>query len=190
MTVSQRLLRISLLLIFPLAALSAPAMADSLTISYTSSQNQTALVGATGFTVVTFFGSITNNTGASIAFNTVGSGPVTPDPYVAGFVGAFPFTFPPFTLGPGANTGNVALATVTLNPFDPSLTYPSTRLIKVEAVIPSGVLGGTILGENDAMIQVVSSVPEPPTVLLFASSLLGLVILSRKSRIARPGNLA
>jgi hypothetical protein len=189
MILSQRLLPISLLLIF-LAALSAPAMADSLTISYDGSQNQTALVGTAGFTIVTFFGSITNNSIAPITFDTVGSGPVTPDPYVAGFVGAFPFTFPPFTLGPGANTGNVALATVTLNPFDPSLTYPSTRLIKVEAVIPSGVLAGTILGENDAMIQVVSSVPEPPTVLLFASSLLGLVILSRKSRIARPGNLA
>jgi hypothetical protein len=187
MILSQRLLPISLLLIF-LAALSAPAMADSLTISYDGSQNQTALVGTAGFTIVTFFGSITNNSIAPITFDTVGSGPVTPDPYVAGFVGVFPF--PGTTLLPGASTGEITLATVTLNPFDPSLTYPSTRLIKVEAVIPSGVLGGTILGENDAMIQVVRSVPEPPTVLLFASSLLGLVILLRKSRIAAPGNSA
>src|SRR5258708_23907655 len=187
MTVSQRLLRISLLLIFPLAALSAPAKADSLTISYNGSQNQTALVGA-GFTVVTFTGSITNNSNAAITFDTVGSGPVTPDPYVAGFVGAVPF--PPITLNPGASLTNIALATVTLNPFDPSLTYPSTRRIIVEAVIPSGVGVVTIITENDAMIQVVSSVPEPPTVLLFASSLLGLVILSGKLRIARPGNSA
>lgn len=188
MTVSQRLLRISFLLVFPLIALSLPAKADSLTISYSSSQDQTALVGGAGFTIVTFFGSIKNNTNASITFDTVGSGPVTPDPYVAGFVGAFPF--PGITLLPGASTGIIDLAKVTLNPFDPSLTYPSTRLIKVEAVIPSGVLAGTILGENDAMIQVVSSVPEPPTVLLFACSLLGLVILSRKSRIATPENSA
>jgi len=84
MTLSRRLLRISLLLVLPLAALSAPAMADSITIAYTSSQNQnqTALVGGTGFTIVTFFGSITNNSIAPITFDTVGSGPVTPDPYV------------------------------------------------------------------------------------------------------------
>jgi hypothetical protein len=181
MTVSQRLLRISLLLIFPLAALSAPAKADSLTISYNGSQTQTALVGA-GFTFVTFTGSITNNSIAPITFDTVGSGPVTPDPYVAGFVGAVPF--PPITLPAGASLTNIALATVNLNPFDPSLTYPSTRRIIVEAVTPTG----NIITRNDAMIQVVSSVPEPATVLLFATSLLGLVVLLRKSRIALPGN--
>lgn len=187
MRVFRRLLRVSLLLIFPLAALSAPAKADSLTISYSSSRDQTALVGGAGLTIVTFLGSIRNNTSLPIAFDTVGSGPVTPDPYVAKFVGAV--AYPGTTLSAG-ETRNFALATVTLNPFDHSLTYPSTRRIKVEAVIPSGVLAGTILGENDAMIQVVSSVPEPPTVLLFAISLLGLVILLRKSRIATPENSA
>lgn len=187
MKVFRRLVQISLLLIFPLAALSAPAKADSLTISYNVSQNQTALVGA-GFTVVTFTGSITNNSNAPITFDTVGSGPVTPDPYVAGFVGAFPF--PGITLNAGASTGIISLAVVTLNPFDPSLTYPSTRRIIVEAVVPGGLGGGNIIAENDAMIQVVSSIPEPPAALLIASSLLGLVVLLRKSRIATPGNSA
>lgn len=120
MKVSRRLLRISLLLIFPLAALSVPTKADSITITYSGSQNQTALVGATGFTIVTFLGSITNNTSFPIAFDTVGSGPVTPDPYVAGFVGAVPF--PGTTLLPFETKNFITplnpLATVTLNPFD------------------------------------------------------------------------
>ncbi len=183
MKVSRRLLQIPLLLTFPLAALSAPAKADSLTITYNVSQNQTALVG-TGFTVVTFTGSITNNSNAPVTFDTVGSGPVTPDPYVAGFVGSFPF--PGITLNPSASIGFTA--TVTLNPFDPSLTYPSTQRIVIEAVIPSGLGAGNIITENDATIHVVSSVPEPPTVLLIASSLFGLVILSWMSRIATPEN--
>jgi hypothetical protein len=183
MKASRQLLQISLLLIFSLTVLPVPAKADTLTITYNVSPNQTALVGA-GFTVVTFTGSITNTSNAPITFDTVGSGPVTPDPYAAGFVG--PFAFPGITLNPGASVGFTA--TVTLNPFDPSLTYPATLRIIIEAAVPSGSGAGTIITENDATIQVVTSVPEPPTVLLIASPLLGLVILARKS--AAPGNSA
>ncbi len=185
MKASRQLLRLSSLLIFSLGVLPVRAKADSLLITYNVSQNQTALVGA-GFTVVTFTGTITNTSNAPIIFDTVGSGPVTPDPYVAGFVG--PFAFPGITLNPGASIGFTA--TVTLNPFDPSLTYPATLPIIIEAVVPSGPGAGNIITENDATIQVVRSVPEPPTVLLIASPLLGLVFLLRKSKIATPGNSA
>jgi hypothetical protein len=182
MKVSGRLLQISLLLIFPLAALSAPAKADSLTISYNVSQNQTALVGA-GFTVVTFTGSITNNSNAPIAFQTLGFA-VPSEHYVASVAGGI--AFPGITLNPGESTGIIDLSIVTLNPFDPSLPYPGLEQIVFRAIDHTG---GTI-AENDAMITVVRSIPEPPAVLLLASSLLGLVVLLRKSRIAMPGNSA
>ncbi len=60
------------------------ARADSLSIVYSVSQNQTVDVQDGAFTVVTFTGSVTNNTGAPITFQLTG-GPEPFEPYVASF---------------------------------------------------------------------------------------------------------
>lgn len=60
------------------------AAADSLSIVYNVNQSQTAAVGLTTFAVVTFSGSVINNTDAPIAFQLAG-GPVPFEPFVASF---------------------------------------------------------------------------------------------------------
>jgi hypothetical protein len=101
-------------------AFAQPAQADSLTIAYTVSQNQTAVV-APGFTVVDFTGSVTNNSSSPITFQ-LAAVLHNFEPYVALFGDGIPF--PGITLAPGASTGIIDLAMVTLQPFDPTLTYP------------------------------------------------------------------
>lgn len=54
------IVRCSLGLLVLLAAFAQSTKADSLTITFSVSQNQTAVVGA-GFTAVDFTGSVTNN---------------------------------------------------------------------------------------------------------------------------------
>jgi hypothetical protein len=103
------------------AAFAQSTKADSLTIAYTVKQNQTAVVGA-GFTVVDFTGSVTNNSDAAITFQLTGV-LHNFEPYVASFVDGIPF--PGITLGPGASSGVIDLAIVTLQPFDPSLPCPA-----------------------------------------------------------------
>src|SRR5712675_106812 len=105
--------RCSLALLFLAAVLAQSARVDSLTVTYAEKQNQTAVV-APGFTVVHFTGSVTNNSDAAITFQLAGV-LHTFEPYVASFVDGIPF--PGITLGPGASTGVIDLAIVTLQPF-------------------------------------------------------------------------
>ena len=142
-----------LILLAGLVLVASNVSADTLTISYLD-PDQTATIGASGFATVTFFGSITNNSGSSVTFEMLG-GPQPPSPYVAGFVTGVPF--PGMTLAPGASTGVFALATVTINPFDPSLPYPGL----VNIVLPALDATGNTLGESPLSIEVVHSVAEP-----------------------------
>jgi len=135
------------------------ARADSLSIVYTSSQNQTGVVGS-GFVQVVFTGFVTNNTSSSITFQLTG-GPEPFEPYVASFIDGIPF--PGITLAAGQSTGVIDLAIVNLNPFDPSLPYPGTINLVLDAIpvnAATGQTGGT-LTENDATVGVVHAVPEP-----------------------------
>src|SRR5262245_30073101 len=163
------------LLIGTLGLLVSTAGADSLTITYVH-PDQTAAIGATGFITVTFFGSITNNTNSPLAFELLG-GPQPPSPYVAGFISGVPF--PGMTLAPGASTGIFALAAVNLNPFDPSLPYPGF----VNIVLPAVDSVGNTLGESNAAIEVLHSVPEPSvlSLVLFAAAGAWLIRRSRQS---------
>jgi hypothetical protein len=147
------------------------AAADPLTISYLN-PNQTATIGATGFVTVTFFGTVTNTSNSAVAFELSG-GPQPFEPYVAGFISGVPF--PGETLAPGASTGVFALATVTLNPFDPSLAYPGL----VNIVLPAVGATGNTLGASTASIEVLHAVPEPTELrLLFWASGLPLIFFS------------
>jgi len=147
------------------------ARADSLSIVYSVSQNQTVDVQDGAFTVVTFTGSVVNNTGAAITFQLTG-GPEPFEPYVASFQNGI--GFPGITLGAGQSTGNIDLAIVTLQFFDPSLTYPGTVNIVLEAVSPGT---GNAFTENDVSIQVLAPgtvIPEPSVVMMiFAGALAG-----------------
>ncbi len=109
------------------------------------------------------------------------------EPYVASFVDGIPF--PGITLGPGASTGVMDLAIVTLQPFDPSLPYPGNVGIALEAINP---MSGSIFTENDASIHVVTATPEPSATVLLLSAFGGLLfagMTSSKLRLlARPGN--
>src|SRR6266404_1694064 len=85
------------------------ARADSLSIVYSVSQNQTVDVQNGAFTVVTFTGSVTNNTNAPIAFQLTG-GPEPFEQYVGSFQNGI--GFPGITLGAGQSTGQIDLAIV------------------------------------------------------------------------------
>ncbi len=152
-----------------ITAITSNVGADTLTITYLD-PNRTATVGASGFATVTFLGSITNNSNSSVTFEMLG-GPQPPSPYTAGFVSGVPF--PGMTLGPGASTGVFALATVTINPFDPSLPYPGS----VNIVFPAVDAIGNTLGESPLSIEVLHGVSEPPVLLLLTAAFSAFVFL-------------
>src|SRR6266481_7008389 len=152
------------------AAFAQSTKADSLTITYTVNQNQTAVVGP-GFTVVDFTGSVTNNSDAAITFQLTGV-LHNFEPYVASFVDGVPF--PGITLGPGASTGVVDLAMVTLQPFDATLPYPGHVGIALQAINP---MSWSIFTENDVSINVVTATPEPSAIMLLLSALGGLLFV-------------
>lgn len=160
-------------LLISFAFITPLAKADSLSIVYTSSENQTATVGP-GFTPVVFNGFIVNNTIAPIKFQLTG-GPVPFEPFVASFVNGI--GYPGITLPGGQSTGIIDLATVNLQPFDPSLTYPGLVNIVLDAISIDPVTGhtGGIITENDASIRVQTGVPEPSSLLLLT---LGLLVVS------------
>lgn len=179
------IVRCSLALLFLVAAFAQSAKADGLTITYTVNQNQTAVVGP-GFTVVDFTGAVTNNSAAAITFQLTGV-LHNCEPYVASFVDGIPF--PGITLGPGASTGVIDLAIVTLQPFDPSLPYPGNVGIALEAI---NAMSGSIFTENDASIHVVTATLEPSAIVLLLSASGGLrfagMTSSKPRLLARPGN--
>jgi hypothetical protein len=152
------------------AAFAQPVRADSLTIAYTVSQSQTAVVGP-GFTVIDFTGAVTNNSSSPITFQLTGV-LHNFEPYVASFVDRIPF--PGITLATGASTGIIDLAIVTLQPFDPTLTYPGNVAIQVEAI---NSMSGSIFTENDVSISVVTAAPEPSAMMLLLSAFAGLLLV-------------
>jgi hypothetical protein len=156
------------------AAFAQSAKADSLTIAYAVKQNQTVAVGA-GFAVVDFTGAVTNNSDAAITFQLTGV-LHNFEPYVASFVDGIPF--PGITLGPGASTGVIDLAIVTLQPFDPSLPYPGNVGIALEAINP---MSGSVFSENDASIHVVTTTPEPSAAVLLLSAFAALLFAGMTS---------
>jgi hypothetical protein len=177
---SSLFIRIEILaaLAWIVTAFAQPAQADSLTIAYTVSQNQTAVVGP-GFTVVDFTGSVTNNSSSPITFQLTGV-LHNFEPYVASFVDGIPF--PGITLAPGASTGVIDLAMVTLQPFDPTLTYPGNIGIQVEAI---NSMWGSIFTENDVSIRAVTAASEPSAMMLLLSAFAGLQLVCaafRKSK--------
>jgi hypothetical protein len=179
MPLRSKLFFLVTILIFSFGLVSAPANADSLSIVYTSPQNQTATVGPT-FTTVLFAGYVLNNTDAPITFQLTG-GPEPFEPYVASFIDGI--GFPGITLGAGQSTEIIDLATIELQFFDPSLTYPGIVNIVLDAISVDPVTGhtGGTLTENDASITVQAVVPEPATLVLLGSALLVLLIWSAVS---------
>lgn len=147
-------------------ALAPFANGDSLSIVYTSPQNQTDVV-STGFTSVVFTGRVVNNTNAPITFQlTDVLGPPSSF-YVASIVQGI--GFPGITLAGGQSTAIFDLATVNINPFDPSLAYPGLVNFNLDAIsLPTGGL----ITESSDSIQVVTGVPEAPTFALLALALL------------------
>src|ERR1700738_1958899 len=148
--------------------LSASANADSLIINYNGDQNQTVVVQPTAFARAIFTGSITNNSDQPILFQLSG-GPVPFEPFVASFQSGVPF--PGITLAPGASTGIIDLAIVTINPFDPSLTYPGFVNIVLPAINPHTGQTLSAAAGNTATLEVVLTL-EPSTLVLLISALL------------------
>jgi hypothetical protein len=137
-------------------------------------ENQTAVAGP-GFTVVDFTGSVRNNSDAAITFQLTGV-PHDFEPYVASFVDGI--SFPGITLGPGASMGVIDLAIVTLQPFDPSLPYPGSVGIALEAINP---MTGSVFTENDASIHAVTAMPEPSATVLLLFAFAGLLFAGMMS---------
>jgi len=153
-----------------LLSVSGPAAADPLTFSYTSPTSTVDVVLDNQFSVVDFFGSITNTSSQDITFQLLG-GPVPFEPYVASFVTGVPF--PGITLGAGKSTGVFEIAKVTINPFDPSLPYPGF----VQIVLPALDRIGDTIEPNNLSIEVVRNVPEPPSlVMLLVGAIVALAV--------------
>jgi hypothetical protein len=151
--------------------------ADSLTISYLSSQTQTVVTGSSCCASAIFDGIVTNNTSSPITFQLIATDGSSF--YVAGISTSIPY--PGMTLA-GGSTQTFDL-TVSINPFDPSLAYPGTVNVVLDAI--SEAAGQPTLTENDATV-LVSAVPEPPVAELLALVLLGggVFALARKTVIA------
>jgi hypothetical protein len=151
-------------------ACAQPAQADSLSIAYTVSQNQTAVTGP-GFTVVDFTGSVTNNSN-SPTFQIDRSAPQF-RALCRSLVDGIPF--PGNTLAPGASTAITSIwRWSTLQPFDPTLTYPGSVGIQVEAV---DAMSGSIFTENDVSIRAETAAPEPSAMMLLPSAFAGLQLV-------------
>jgi len=153
-------------LLFLFVLLAANAKADSLSIVYASAQDQTDVV-STGFSSVVFTGFVVNNTAAPITFQlSYVLGPPSSF-YVASLVQGI--GFPGITLAGGQSTPVFDLATVTINPFDPSLVYPGLVNFNLDAIaLPTGGL----ITESADTITVVTGVAEAPTFTLGVLALL------------------
>jgi hypothetical protein len=175
MSLRSRLISLAVGPLISFAFITPLAKADALSIVYASSQNQIATVGP-GFTTVLFAGYVVNNTNAPITFQLTG-GPTPFEPFVASFINGI--GYPGITLAGGQSTGRLALATVNLNPFDPSLTYPGLVNIVLDAISVDPATGrtGGIITENDASIRVQTAVPEPSTLFLLTSAFLAALFL-------------
>jgi hypothetical protein len=183
MSLRSRPVFLAVALLISFAFITPLAKADALSIVYTSSQNQTAAISHSAFTLVVFNGFIVNNTSAPITFQLTG-GPIPFEPYVAGFFNGI--GYPGITLGGDQSTSVFALASVNLNPFDPSLTYPGLVNIVLDAISIDPATGhtGGIITENDVSIRVQTAVPEPSTLFLLTSALLAVFLLYHR-KLAR-----
>jgi hypothetical protein len=164
-------------LLLSFVLLAPIAKADSLSIVYTSPQNQTDVVSL-GFTSVVFTGFVVNNTDTPITFQlSYVLGPPSSF-YVASLIQGI--GFPGITLGAGQSTSVFDLAAVNLNPFDPSLAYPGVVNFTLDAIsLPTG---GLITQSSDS-VQVVTGAPETSTLELLGLALLaGLVAVRLKAR--------
>jgi hypothetical protein len=140
-------------------------------VVYSSPQNQTAVVSSQGFIPVLFTGYVINNTSAPIRFQlSYVLGPPSSF-YVASFIQGV--GFPGITLVGGQRTGDFDLATVNLNPFDPSLTYPGVVDFTLDAIFSA--TGNVITSGADA-IRVQTAVPEPPALILLAAGLMACFV--------------
>jgi hypothetical protein len=144
-----------------LTVLLAPlAKADSLSIVYTSARAQTDVV-STEFSSVVFTGFVVNSTDAPITFQLLYVLGPPSSFYVASLVQGI--GFPGITLAGGESTPVFDLASVTINPFDPSLAYPGLVNFSLEAIaLPTGGL----IAESTDTISVVTGVSEAPTLIL------------------------
>ena len=167
-------------LLFSVVLVAPIAKADSLSIVYTSTQDQTDVV-STGFSSVVFTGFVVNNTDAPITFQlSYVLGPPSSF-YVASLVQGI--GFPGITLAGGQSTPVFDLATVTINPFDPSLAYPGIVSFTLDAIaLPTGGL----ITESADTISVVRGVPEAPTITLGVLALLA-GYLARRIWLGNPG---
>jgi hypothetical protein len=111
-------------------------------------------------------------------------GPAPFEPFVASFLNGI--GYPGITLAGGQSTGIIDLATVNLQPFDPSLTYPGLVNIVLDAISVNPLTGqtGGVITENDASIRVQTAVPEPSTLSLLTSGFLAVSFLYHR-KLAR-----
>ena len=167
-------------LLLSFVPLAPVTKADSLSIVYTSAQDQTDVV-STGFSSVVYTGFVVNNTDSPITFQlSYVLGPPSSF-YVASVVQGI--GFPGITLAGGTSTPVFDLASVTINPFDPSLEYPGLVNFSLDAIaLPTGGL----ITESTDTISVVTGVPETPTLTLSVLALLA-GYLAIRLRLHDPG---
>ena len=173
MSLCSRFIPLPVVLLISFAFFTPFAKADSLSIVYTSPQNQTAVVSP-GFTSVAFTGFVANDTDAPITFQlSYVLGPPSSF-YVASLIQGI--GFPGITLAGGQSTAIFDLATVNLNPFDPSITYPGVVNFNLDAIsLPTGGL----ITESADSIRVLTSIPEASTLNLLAFALLAGYLATR-----------
>jgi hypothetical protein len=167
MTAKQVKVCVTVIFLMSLAAASSrPAYADGVDLTLSS-------VSGTAGTTVTVDGTITNNSSNMVYLNNESF--TLPLPLINGDTTEF-FLNAPFFLSPDTSSGLIALFTFQIAPGTPSGIYPGNFL---------DIIGGGPNDFTDVLASAEYSVkvtPEPGTILLLVTGLLGIAFVLRRKR--------
>lgn len=157
---------------------AAPVKADSATLTLSS-------VSGTPGSTVTVDGTITN-TGSDTVYLNSESFTLAFPPFINGDITDF-FMNAPISLGPGENSGLIAIFTFEIEPGTTPGTY-SGNFLDIIGGASSSDFTDTLTSAGFSVDVLGGTAPEPGAFLLLSTGLLGLLPLRRKCRTTSSSN--